>query len=302
MEKFGDFHTHTVLCDGKNTAQEMVCAAIARGLPVFGISGHMPITCYPNDWSMPQDKMSDYVSTLQRLRRTYEEQITLLIGLEADTHGYLSPFFELDDKQNATPLQSAFETSNNGNIAAFAPFDYCIGSVHSVLHDGEYIEVDGDAQTVRHAIDTHFGGDGVAYACAYFEACLQIAKLPRCTFVGHFDVVTKFNERFPMIDTTHHAYRAAAHDAMAVLAQKIGVMEINTGAITRGWLSHPYPDLPLLRDWRQMGGEIILSSDAHGTDQIAASFNTGAAWARAAGFHQALTLDKDGFHPYSLEA
>ena len=35
-----DFHTHTRFCDGKNTAEEMVNAAIRLGLSKIGFSCH----------------------------------------------------------------------------------------------------------------------------------------------------------------------------------------------------------------------------------------------------------------------
>ena len=37
---FEDFHTHTTFCDGKNTPEEMVLAAIEKGMPRIGFSGH----------------------------------------------------------------------------------------------------------------------------------------------------------------------------------------------------------------------------------------------------------------------
>ena len=33
-------HTHSVLCDGKNTLPEMAAAAFAAGVRYFGVSGH----------------------------------------------------------------------------------------------------------------------------------------------------------------------------------------------------------------------------------------------------------------------
>ena len=35
-----NFHTHTTYCDGKNTPEEMVQAAIALGMTAIGFSGH----------------------------------------------------------------------------------------------------------------------------------------------------------------------------------------------------------------------------------------------------------------------
>ena len=35
-----NLHSHTTYCDGKNTPEEMVLAAMDRGFDVFGFSGH----------------------------------------------------------------------------------------------------------------------------------------------------------------------------------------------------------------------------------------------------------------------
>ena len=35
-----NFHTHTTYCDGKETAEQMVQAAIAKGFTRLGFSGH----------------------------------------------------------------------------------------------------------------------------------------------------------------------------------------------------------------------------------------------------------------------
>ena len=36
------FHTHTTFCDGKNTPEEMVVAAIEKGFVALGFSTHSP--------------------------------------------------------------------------------------------------------------------------------------------------------------------------------------------------------------------------------------------------------------------
>ena len=38
-----NLHTHTIRCDGKNTAEEMVLAAIELGCEGIGFSGHTHI-------------------------------------------------------------------------------------------------------------------------------------------------------------------------------------------------------------------------------------------------------------------
>ena len=68
-----NFNTHTNFCDGKNTAEEMVIAAINAGINVLGFSGHCihplnPEFYKPVDdiWHMPSDKIQDYVNEVLR--------------------------------------------------------------------------------------------------------------------------------------------------------------------------------------------------------------------------------------------
>jgi len=35
-----NYHTHSTFCDGKNTPEEIVLAAIDKGFDVIGLSGH----------------------------------------------------------------------------------------------------------------------------------------------------------------------------------------------------------------------------------------------------------------------
>ena len=54
-----NFHTHTTYCDGKETAEQMVQAAIAKGFTRLGFSGHGFNDFRPEDqevWCMrPED-------------------------------------------------------------------------------------------------------------------------------------------------------------------------------------------------------------------------------------------------------
>ena len=86
-----NFHTHTQFCDGKNTAEEMVIAAINAGINVLGFSGHCihplnPEFYKPVDdiWHMPSDKIQDYVNEVLRLKDKYADKIQIMLGFEAD--------------------------------------------------------------------------------------------------------------------------------------------------------------------------------------------------------------------------
>lgn len=74
------------------------------------------------------------------------------------------------------------------------------------------------------------------------------------------------------LHTTHPAYRRAALDAMEVAFTGCKLLEVNTGNIARGYDTLPYPADFLLDAWREMGGEITLTSDCHDARYLACAF------------------------------
>ena len=138
-----------------------------------------------------------------------------------------------------------------------------------------------------------FGGDGLAMAEAYFAAVAEVAaKGP--TILGHFDLLKKLNGDGRFFDETHPRYRAAALAALEAAAGKVQALEINTGGVARGYREELYPAPFLLKRWKALGGEVILTADAHSTDGLLFAFEQAAAYARAAGFEQAVVLNGQG--------
>lgn len=69
-----------------------------------------------------------------------------------------------------------------------------------------------------------------------------------------------------------------------LLADKGLALEINTSGL-RGPIGQTSPDLPLIRRFRELGGEhITLGSDAHAPEDVAAGLDTAAQLAAQAGF------------------
>ena len=76
-------HTHTIYCDGKNTAREMVEAAIEKGFVSLGFSGHSPMKD-KNDWTMSAEDVSRYAEEINSLKGEYADKIDILCGIELD--------------------------------------------------------------------------------------------------------------------------------------------------------------------------------------------------------------------------
>ena len=80
-----DLHTHTTYCDGKHTPEEMIEAAIAKGLRRIGFSGHSP-SPRGEDYAMKPDEIADYIAEVRALAKQYEGRIEVLCGIEQDVY------------------------------------------------------------------------------------------------------------------------------------------------------------------------------------------------------------------------
>lgn len=260
--KISTYHSHTTFCDGKNTAEEMVLAAIERKCPQIGFSGHSPLDF--TSWAMKKEEVPTYVSTLEALREKYKNKIKIYIGIEQD---YYSPAPE------------------------WKP-DYIIGSVHCILKDGNYLEIDASAEVMKDNIDRYYGGDVYAYCEDYFSLVADVYNKTKCNIIGHFDLVTKFNEKMPLIDTSHPRYVSAADKALRALIDTPAVFEINTGAISRGYRTTPYPDENQTEQIAKAGKKFVITSDTHSASTVDFMLDETAAELDKKGFKYIIGLEE----------
>ena len=109
------------------------------------------------------------------------------------------------------------------------------------------------------------------------------------------DLITKLNAGNRFFDEASPRYEKAALEALHAADPQATVLEINTGGMARGYRDTPYPALFLLKEWRNMGGRIILTSDSHSADTILYGFGDSIALAKAAGFDHTVLLTAWGF-------
>ena len=166
MQKF-DLHMHTIYCDGADTAEAMIRSAIDKGLEVVGISGHS-FTPHDTEYCMSREGTDQYISEILGLREKYAGMISVLLGIERDYYANMSN----------------------------KPFDYIIGSLHYMFAGEDWNDVDADAYSLTVFARKHFGGDMMALAELYYKTVADIVKVTDCDIIGHFDLITKFNERF----------------------------------------------------------------------------------------------------------
>ncbi len=239
-----DLHVHTNYCDGKDKPEDIVLAAIDMGMKTLGFSGH-GYTYFDESYCMSKEGTEEYKKEIASLKEKYSDQIEILCGVERD-------------------MYTTEDTSS---------FDYVIGSLHYILVDGEYIPVDWKYEIIKDAADKYFGGDMTALAVYYLDAVSEVAERTKCTIVGHFDLITKFNENEQTIDVTNPRYISAYKKAIDRIMESCKLFEINTGAISRGYRSSPYPSPEIIEYIKNKGGEFILSSDAHTKEGLCYAFD-----------------------------
>ena len=234
-----NFHTHSTFCDGKNTPEEMVLEAIRLGCPAIGFSGHSN-TPFDPGYCMDADREKAYRREVLRLQEQYDGRIQIFLGIEQDY--YSAP---------ADPVYS-----------------YRIGSVHYVKKDGVYLSIDDTPELFQKGVEELYGGDYYALCEDYYRLEADVINRTGCQIVGHFDLVTKFNEKYHFFDENHPRYVAAAETALQTLLSQGALLEINTGAMSRGWKTVPYPAPALLKRLGRQSAGMILSSDAHRKEDL----------------------------------
>jgi len=229
-----DLHIHTTYSDGKSTPEQMIRAAIACGLTEIGFSDHSH-TAFDTGWCMAADAVPRYREEILALKEKYRDQISVLCGIEQDYYS---------------------ETPAVG-------FDYVIGSVHYLKADGVYIPVDETAEILQTEAEKHFGGDIYALAEEYYRAVSDVVRKTGAGIIGHFDLITKFQEKSPIFDTSHPRYVSAWKQAADALLKTGAVFEINHGAVLREYRTGPYPAPEILAYLRERGAKTIITTDSH---------------------------------------
>ena len=155
--------------------------------------------------------------------------------------------------------------------------------------------MDDSPETTRRFLAEAFDGDSDAAAECYFAQLRRVADAPRAQVVGHFDLLTKFDEKERFFDETSPRYRAAALNAMDALVSAGKVFEVNTGVISRGWRTTPYPARWILEQLRRRNARVTISSDSHHAATVDCAFDDAQRLLEACGFEEIWAFDGRAF-------
>lgn len=263
-----NFHTHTTYCDGKHTPEEIIISAIEKGFSALGFSEH----CYMKfDEECCMTKEDEYISEISALKEKYKDKIEIYLGIEEDIN-------QPSDRDK---------------------FEYMISSMHYLYKDGVYHQLDYSPEHLLNCVKA-FGGDTLKVAEEYFSQFAAYILKRKPDIVGHFDLITKFDEKNAPLFLGDDAYNKIAEKYLVKALESGCIFEINTGAISRGWRSVPYPAENLLYIMKKNNAKIILSSDSHHKDTLDCHFKETKALLSDIGFTKRYTLKNGKFTEIDL--
>lgn len=265
-----DLHTHCTFCDGVSSPREMVKSAVSKGFSALGFSSHS-FTPFDTGYCMNPDTEKEYVKAVLSLREEYSGQIDIFLGCEQDIYSEIG-----------------------------TGYDYIIGSVHYInVCDGTYMPVDLSKQAFTDGVNSFFGGNYYKAAKEYFKTVSELPEKTSCDIAGHIDLIAKFNDG-KLFDEEDKRFLSPALEAADALIKRDIIIEVNTGAISRGYRKIPYPSKKILMHIAEKKGRIVLSGDCHDAVSLGEHFGFAVQFAKSCGFKTAWVLTRDGFKEFDL--
>ena len=263
-----NFHTHSTFCDGKNTPEEMVLAAIEKGFSAIGFSGHATT---PYDLTYCMQDMEGYRAEIQRLKERYQKDIQIYLGIEEDLYSMVNR----------------------------EQYDYLIGSMHYAKKDESYYSIDSGTDYITKCV-AFWDHNPIAFAEYYYRTFCEYILRRRPDIVGHFDLLTKYDETMEPFFLNKEGYYEIAEKYLEIALESGCIFEVSTGAMAKGYRKSPYPCERLLHLMKKKDAKVMLSSDSHSVTTLDYQFDEMKYLLREIGFRHTYVLYQDEFRKESL--
>ena len=319
-----NLHTHTTFCDGKNTAEDFVQAAIGKGFTSIGFSCHSYFK-YDTGACITLEKLVEYHRDLLVLKEKYADKIEIYIGRELDFES--EPF-------------DGYE------------YDFTIGAVHNVYFGGKFHCIDAGKEAFSKAIEAAQSKNNTiqnntsqnnpaknniaqnntsqnnisqnntaqnnilqkklsvnktsfdnkeqeqvkAVVVEYYRNLTDFALGKKGIIpdiMAHFDIILMDGKHF--FDPNANWYKELVCSAADVVIKNNIIIEINTGGLFRNYHDDLYPAQWLLDYMIQQGAVFTIGSDAHTIEGLDYYFNQTAALLKSKGVNTVKILRNEIF-------
>jgi len=236
-----NYHTHSRYCDGKGELEEVVHYALSKNFTALGFSSHAPVE--GEDWTMSGSGLLAYMEEIEQLKTKYQGQLEIYRGLEIDYipsgSNAMSPYFQ------------------NLNL------DYSVGSFHMFNHQGKLWAVDGPDEHFKFLLDQVFRGSMAAFSEGYYQQVAAMLKTGGFEILGHMDLIKKKNSQNRFFREDAPWYQNQIRKILDAVYAWGGVMELNTGGISRNAIDSVYPSPWIIQKAVKLGIPMCINSDSH---------------------------------------
>jgi len=269
-----NMHTHSTFCDGRNSVEEMIVAAIEKGFTTLGFSSHS-LFPFASDWHIPTANFHEYEKTVREMAQKYADKIQIVYGYEADYY------------PNVTiPSRAHYK------LGELTP-DYLLGSVHYVVNEKGVYSVDNSLEKVQKNLIRLYG-DGENWSSVnakkavgeYFAAEREMLSKGDFDILGHCDLIRLRNDKLHYFDENDSWYKKEVKAIAKAIAKAGVIVEINTGAIARGHMNSLYPSDYFLTLLHDLNVPICVNSDAHAIANLDAAYDIAYATAKKIGYKE----------------
>ncbi len=240
-----NYHTHSTFCDGIGHPEEYIKAAIEKNFDTLGFSSH-GILPFVNPYALTKEKINKYKNAILELKEKYKKSIEIQLGLEIDY-------------TNNKIITENFDKNQ---------WNYIIASVHIIIADNKYYEIDGSEQTLKEILNIKYQNNVEELVKDYYFNLRNLIKNEKFDILGHFDLIKKRNNNFIFFDENSSWYKNEVIKTLDTLAENPHILEINTGGLSRKTINTIYPSPWILNLCRDRDIKLVLNSDAHQPDHI----------------------------------
>ncbi|WP_188990268.1 histidinol-phosphatase [Paenibacillus nasutitermitis] len=251
-----DLHTHHDRCGhAEGKIEQYIQSALKQGLKAIGISDHSPFFGMEEDQPLPgiamaKSEFPHYIKEVLELKKKYEGQIDVLLGVESDFFPEYAEVYR--------------------QVYSQYPLDYIIGSVH-------YVE--GITIFNRKRWDQLDEAGKIRLKDKYHDLIVQSARSGMFDILGHIDAMKGRYPEFSEIPSRN------LEKAIKAIGECDMTIEINTSGSTKdvgGW----YPSDHILELALHSGVKVTMGSDAHIPGRVADEFEFVTRRLKEIGFHE----------------
>ena len=242
-----NYHTHSLYCDGKEPLSAFVTAAEKLHYTQLGFSSHAPVP-FENDFGIKEEEIDPYCREIDELQQ--HTPVTLLKSLECDFIPEQSKPFD------------AFREEHH--------LDYIIGGVHLVLppHSEGLWFIDGSKREVYDdGLDRLFGHNIRQAVTCFWEQTFEMIETEHFEIIAHFDKI-KMHNQHRFFEDDEPWFQVLADKALQLIKQHDLIIEVNTRGLYKKRCDAFYPSTTLLQKARKLDIPVIISSDAHKSEDL----------------------------------